>query len=121
MKYEGECIKNTLNECNSVHVSFYWEKKNILPCCYQWWLIEYTKQWMLVINYSGECIRNMEWVKLECFYCSGNVIKPNIKIIDLSDTLWICVQIFFNIKTYVLTLMLLLTFDWVDLMMNESN
>ena len=51
MQYEGDCE------------SFIQLKRQLLlPFYYRNFLIELTKQWMIVMKYEGECIGNMEWV-----------------------------------------------------------
>ena len=69
-------IDNTMNESDEVwryvHQRYVMSKivlklhsikKLILTCCYQWCLVWFTKQWMIVMQYESECIKNMELFK----------------------------------------------------------
>ena len=58
MKVRAPKKWNALN-----HTETIFNKKLLLPLCYQRCLIEFMKQWMRLMKYEGECIKNMEWVE----------------------------------------------------------
>ena len=51
------------NESNHTKNVFNQNKQMHLPWCDQLWYIKPTKQWMWVISYEYECIKNMVWVE----------------------------------------------------------
>ena len=57
--YEGECIKIWNVSYHTKNV-FNQQKKLLLPCCYRRCSIELTKQWMTVMKYGAEWIKDME-------------------------------------------------------------
>ena len=60
-KYERELwsvkgiASKICNESNYTKMNLF-EKQQFSPFCYQWRLIESTKQWIIVMQYEGECI-----------------------------------------------------------------
>ena len=117
-------------------------KKLLLPCCYQLCLIESTKIWIRVIQYEGECIKNMEWVKPYENYIQSKTITaitlllPTIfnwidKTMNDIDALWrwvhlkhvmsLIIQKLHSFKKTALTLLLQTIFDWIEKIMNESD
>ena len=88
-------VSKIWNELNCKKIAFNWNEQHIFFHCYWKWSIESTKQWMWMMKYECECIKNMEW-----FESCRNYIHSKQKT--------------------ALTLLFQTMVDWIDETMNVS-
>ena len=134
MNISASTIWNKLNHTNIITNR---DKQLLLPRCYWWWLIGLTEQWMMVMKYECEFIKNMECVRSykNCdfdqnkqlvlpgcsWWWSIELTKPGmwfmkyececIKNVECDKSYKKCIQ---PKQTTALTLLFRTMLDWID-------